>query len=122
LNGKPISYKCNFLAGDGSFAFKIAYDEGQSHFSPGVMLELENIKRVHCRREIAWMDSCASPEHPMIDRLWLDRRVIQSVVVPTGKGSGSFWVSVLPLIRWANRKIRRTKPSGAPSIHPEAAK
>jgi len=120
LDGKPVSLKCNLLAGDGAFAFKIAYDEEYSYFSPGVLLELENIRRFHARRDLTWMDSCASPEHPMIDRLWLDRRVIQNVLIPTGQGWGSLWVSLLPMVRWLSRKIRNTKPTESSGTNTEA--
>ena len=44
---RPVALKCNFLAGQGSFAFKIAYDEAYARYSPGVLLELENIRRLH---------------------------------------------------------------------------
>lgn len=109
LDGAPISLKCNFIAGEGAFAFKIAYDERYSRYSPGLLLEIENIRRVHDGRKLRWMDSCASPEHPMIDRLWLDRRVIQNIVVPAGRGWGQFWVSVLPLMRLVKRKAATIK-------------
>ncbi|HEU4390623.1 MAG TPA: GNAT family N-acetyltransferase, partial [Blastocatellia bacterium] len=104
--GKPVAMKCNFLAGGGSFAFKIAFDESFARFSPGVLLELENIHRVHSDQRIEWMDSCAAAEHPMINRLWRERRVIQTTLI--GRSSlGSFVVSVIPLLRWANRAVKQ---------------
>jgi CelD/BcsL family acetyltransferase involved in cellulose biosynthesis len=106
VDGKPVAMKCNFLAGEGSFAFKIAYDEAFSYYSPGLLLELDNIRRIHARPEIKWMDSCAIPAHAMINRLWLDRRTIQTLLVPTRRGLGEFVVSVMPMVRWANRKVR----------------
>jgi len=106
LDGRALAYKCNVTAGVGSFAFKIAYDEEFRYFSPGVLLELENIKRFHNRESLTWMDSCANPEHPMIDRLWLDRRMIQSVVVSNGSRLGDLAVSALPLARRINRVVR----------------
>jgi GNAT acetyltransferase-like protein len=111
LDGKPVAQKCNFLAADGSFAFKIAYDEGFARSSPGFLLEVENIRRLHDRPEIKWMDSCAVPVHFMINRLWLDRRTIQTVLMPTGKRGGELIVSLMPLIRWVNRKVRGIKKS-----------
>ena len=45
LAGRWIALKCNFLSGEGSFAFKIAYDEDYARFSPGTLLELENVRR-----------------------------------------------------------------------------
>ncbi|HEX8090850.1 MAG TPA: GNAT family N-acetyltransferase [Blastocatellia bacterium] len=106
LDGQPVALKCNFLAGGGAFAFKIAYDEGYSRFSPGFLLELENVNRLHARSEVEWMDSCAVPVHFMINRLWLDRRTIQTLLVSTGKWPGDLAVSLMPLIRWLNRKVR----------------
>lgn len=106
LDGKPIAMKCNFMTRPGSFAYKIAFDENYAFYSPGVLLELENIRRLHGDSSVEWMDSCATPEHPMIDRLWLDRRKIQSVLAPTGKRAGEFVIAALPLISSLNRKLR----------------
>jgi GNAT acetyltransferase-like protein len=105
LNGKPVAMKCNFTAMPGSFAFKIAFDESYGEYSPGVLLELENIKRFHAQGRVEWMDSCAVPDHSMICRLWLDRLEIQSVLVPTGI-AGKSVVAALPVIRSLNRKLR----------------
>jgi CelD/BcsL family acetyltransferase involved in cellulose biosynthesis len=106
LDGKPIAKKVNILAGDGAFAFKIAFDEQHARHSPGILLEIENIRRFHASAEVGWMDSCAEPFHPMINRLWLDRRIIETVIVATGRGAGEFWVSAIPLLRWLARKAR----------------
>lgn len=106
LDGRAIAMKCNFIASPGSFAYRIAFDEDYAFYSPGVLLEIENIRRLHNEPGIAWMDSCATPEHPMINRLWLDRRAIQSVLVPTGRKAGGIVISALPLIRSLNRKLR----------------
>ena len=111
LDGRAIAQKCNFLAGDGAFAFKIAYDERYADFSPGVLLELENIRRIHASQAIRWMDSCAAPNHFMINRLWTERRIVQTLVVPARKGWGEFLVSVMPLLRWFKRKFSPRKSS-----------
>lgn len=114
LNGKPIAMKCNLLSGPGSFAFKIAFDETFASFSPGTHLELENIRRVHESTDLAqleWMDSCATTKHFMINRLWLSRRTIQTMLVATGKSGGNFLVSVAPLLRWVKRKFFDQAPA-----------
>lgn len=112
LNGKPIAMKCNFLTGRRAFAFKIAFDETYSRYSPGVLLELENMRRVNASPTIEWMDSCAVSDHFMINRLWTKRRTIESLVVSTGKGPADFVVAALPLLRWFKRQLsRQTEPS-----------
>jgi hypothetical protein len=113
LNGRTIAYKCNFLAGRGSFAFKIAFDEEYARYSPGVLLEYENIRLLHERAGVEWMDSCASPDRMMINQLWPERRTIQTVAVATGKGAGEFFIALIPMLRWISRKVlRRLKANG----------
>lgn len=112
LDGRPIAMKCNILAAPGSFAFKIAFDEDFSHYSPGMLLELENIRLLHSDPRIEWMDSCATPEHPMIDRLWHDRRAIRSVLIPTASRAGSLVIRALPFMRSINRKVRALQAKG----------
>jgi hypothetical protein len=71
----------NFLCPPGSFSFKTAFDEGFAHYSPGVLLQIDNLDILD-RPDIAWMDSCAAQDHPMIDSLWTERRSIVRVTVP----------------------------------------
>ncbi len=73
--GSIVAMKCNFLAGDGAFAFKIARAQRFAKFSPGIMLEIENVRRFH-DSSLRWMDSCADPDNEMINRLWPERRTL----------------------------------------------
>jgi CelD/BcsL family acetyltransferase involved in cellulose biosynthesis len=107
LDGRPLALKCNFLSGDGGFAFKIAFDEAYRPFSPGFLLEVENIRRLHQRTDIRWMDSCATSQHAMINRLWPGRRTMATLLFATGRGPGDLLVSLMPLLRWARRKFTR---------------
>jgi CelD/BcsL family acetyltransferase involved in cellulose biosynthesis len=104
--GRWIALKCNFVSGEGSFAFKIAYDEDYAKFSPGTLLELENIRCFHSRPELRWMDSCAQSDHFMVNRLWLDRRALLDVVTASGRAFGDLMVSSLPLFHWVSRTLR----------------
>lgn len=109
-----IALKCNFLSGDGAFAFKIAYDEDYARYSPGTLLELENIRRVHARAGLRWMDSCASPEHFMANRLWAERRAITDLVSSTGRALGEVMVPSLPFLHWVARTVRSV-PAALPA-------
>jgi CelD/BcsL family acetyltransferase involved in cellulose biosynthesis len=103
LNGRFVAQKCNFLAGAGAFAFKIAYDESYAQFSPGVHLEIENIRRLHERPRVEWMDSCSVSDN-FINSLWPHRRTILTALVATGRSPGGLVVSSLPFLRWLNRR------------------
>jgi hypothetical protein len=115
LDDRPLALKCNFLAGAGGFAFKIAFDEAYRAFSPGFLLEVEHVRRLHRHPEIRWMDSCAAAQHAMINRLWPGRRTMATVLFATGRAPGDLVVSLMPLLQWGRRKLtRRSRPgSGA---------
>jgi CelD/BcsL family acetyltransferase involved in cellulose biosynthesis len=81
VDGRPVAMLVNFLCPPGSFSFKTAFDEDFAHYSPGVLLQIENLDILD-RPEIDWMDSCAAQDHPMIDSLWTERRSIVRVTVP----------------------------------------
>lgn len=98
LDGRPVAMKCNFLCGTTGFAFKIAFDEELARFSPGVLLELEAIRRAHENPRLVWMDSCAVPDHFMINRLWSERRPITRLLVSTGTRAGDLAIGALPFI------------------------
>jgi CelD/BcsL family acetyltransferase involved in cellulose biosynthesis len=81
LDARPIAMLVNFLTPPGSFSFKIAFDEDYARFSPGVLIQVENLNILDSQ-DIAWMDSCAAEDHPMINSLWAERREIVRVTVP----------------------------------------
>ena len=76
-----IAMLVNFLTPPGSYSFKTVFNEAFARFSPGVLIQLENLKILD-DPDIAWMDSCAVEDHPMIDSLWTERRNIVHVSVP----------------------------------------
>jgi Acetyltransferase (GNAT) domain len=75
LDGRAIAMLVNFITAPGSFSFKTAFDEDYARFSPGVLLQIENLKLLE-REGLDWCDSCAAQDHPMIDSLWAGRRSI----------------------------------------------
>jgi CelD/BcsL family acetyltransferase involved in cellulose biosynthesis len=87
LDERAIAMLVNFRHLDGAFSFKIAFDEDMGRFSPGVLIEIANLQAVQGDPAIAWMDSCAAPDHPMIDSLWAERRSIAQYRVAL-KGTG----------------------------------
>ena len=83
LHGKPIAMLASFLTPPGAYSFKTAFDEAFARFSPGVLLQLENLTMLE-RSDIDWTDSCAAADHPMIDHLWRERRAIGRINVAIG--------------------------------------
>lgn len=83
LDGKPLAMLVNFLAPPGSFSFKTAFDESYARFSPGVLLQIENLALLD-HADVQWCDSCAAQGHPMIDSIWTGRRAIGRYSVAIG--------------------------------------
>ena len=99
---------CVLGSNTGAFAFKSAYDERYAKYSPGVLLELENIYvALDNKALITWMDSCSVPEHPVLNRLWAERKQMTNLHLST-----QYWLSkplvyaVRALRRWKNRRTR----------------
>ena len=83
LNGKPIAMLVNFLTAPGAFSFKTAFDEQYARFSPGVLLQKHNLGLLD-NTAIAWADSCAASDHPMIERIWREKRTMLRINIALG--------------------------------------
>jgi CelD/BcsL family acetyltransferase involved in cellulose biosynthesis len=83
LDGEPIAMLASFHAAPGAFSYKTAFDERFARYSPGVLLQRENLA-VLSHPQVRWTDSCASADHPMIDHIWRERRAIGRVSVAIG--------------------------------------
>jgi CelD/BcsL family acetyltransferase involved in cellulose biosynthesis len=83
LDGRAIAMLANFITPPGAYSFKTAFDEAYARFSPGMLLQLENLALLE-RADVAWADSCAVEGHPMIERLWRDKRHMVSRNIAIG--------------------------------------
>lgn len=83
LDGAPIAMLASFYTPPGAFSYKTAFDEEFARFSPGVLLQVENLDSLS-DPAIDWVDSCASADHPMIDHMWRERRRIARYSIGIG--------------------------------------
>ncbi len=83
LDGRAIAMLVNFITSPGAFSYKTAYDEDYARFSPGVLLQCENLQLLS-RPDVAWTDSCAAADHPMIDHIWRERRAVGRISIAIG--------------------------------------
>lgn len=71
LDGKPVAMKCNFLAGSHAFTFKIAYDEAYARYSPGILIELFQMRILReAHPQLTAVDSCTVADNTMFPGLW----------------------------------------------------
>lgn len=120
LDNVPIASIINFkgsAARDASlFSFKIAYDETYGRFSPGVLLELELTARALAASDITCVDSCANPDHPMIDHLWRERRAMQDVTLATSKATSATLIGLTALSEKSVAVAKRQIQSAAKTL------
>lgn len=108
LDDAVIAMKLNLIGTsqrDG-YALKIAYDERYAAYSPGVLLELENICATLDNTALAWMDSCALPNHPMINHLWAERRTMTNLHMSTPRLLSKPLVNTVRLLKTAYRRYQ----------------
>jgi len=109
--GTPIAMLVNFVSAQGGFSFKIAIDPDHARYSPGVLIEQDNLARVLDAHVAPWMDSCAAPDHPMIDSLWGERRTIAQYRIALRKPGlgGMAGRAALPAMRLVETGYARLK-------------
>lgn len=115
LDGKPLAMLVNFLSPPGGFSFKTAFDEDYARYSPGVLLQIDNldILRDH---NLAWIDSCAAEGHPMIDSLWAERRHVGRVSIGLkGLGRPALFAAFRQGERFMDRRRAASAPPSPPS-------
>jgi CelD/BcsL family acetyltransferase involved in cellulose biosynthesis len=89
LAGRAIAALIVLRSGDTAWCWKIAYDEQHARASPGVQLMLEATKALLAEPGVASVDSCAAPDHPMIDHIWRERLPLADRLVQPGPSGGA---------------------------------
>ena len=104
LDNRIIASTTNFVSGRAGFAFKIGWLPDLAKVSPGVLNELEMLRRLYDDdglTDLDFWDSGAS-EGSFIDKLWPGRRPLVSMTL----ASTSLGLSVMRLLRGA-RALRK---------------
>jgi CelD/BcsL family acetyltransferase involved in cellulose biosynthesis len=70
---RAIAALVTLRSAQSTWCWKIAYDEAFARFSPGVQLVLDVTQALVADPRVVRADSCATPDHPMIDHIWRER-------------------------------------------------
>jgi CelD/BcsL family acetyltransferase involved in cellulose biosynthesis len=87
LDGRLIASGAVLRAGDRAFYWKTAFDPTFAEFSPGVQLTLSMSRALETDPGLALADSCAEPNHTMIDRIWPARIALADYALATRAGA-----------------------------------
>jgi CelD/BcsL family acetyltransferase involved in cellulose biosynthesis len=103
LDGRTIATMHAVAEGSRLWLGKMAYDEKLAKFSPGALLILHVTERIFAAGGIELADSCAIPNHPMINNIWRDRVEVADVMIAPRSISAAHFSFMVQLER-----LRRT--------------
>ncbi|ESX60262.1 hypothetical protein X760_13965 [Mesorhizobium sp. LSHC422A00] len=81
LDGRTIACLVVFVEAGVAYTWKTAYDETMATYSPGTLLMIEVTRQHLDDPNIMMTDSCAVPDHPVMSRLWSERKPMGSLVI-----------------------------------------
>lgn len=87
LDGQVIAALIVFIERGVAYTWKTAYDETLAAWSPGTLLMIEATRFHLDDFNITATDSCAAPGHPVMERLWSERRRMGTLVIGLTPGS-----------------------------------
>jgi hypothetical protein len=100
--GRVVAMECHLLDGRGFWSFKIGYDPAFGKYAPGTLLKVRTIEGLE-GRPLDYADSCAVADNAHMNRLWPDRRQMETLFIPTG----AFSSRVVRALLWARDVQRR---------------
>ncbi|MGX9118793.1 GNAT family N-acetyltransferase [Mesorhizobium sp. BHbsci] len=81
LDDRTIASLIVFVEAGVAYTWKTAYDETLAAYSPGTLLMIEVTRQHLDDPNIMMTDSCAVPDHPVMSRLWTERRPTGTLVI-----------------------------------------
>lgn len=84
IGERTIAAAVTLRSGSAGWFWKIAYDQEVARASPGVQLVLELTRSMLADASLSQVDSCATPNHPMIDHLWRERLELADHLIAIG--------------------------------------
>ncbi|MBV9971394.1 MAG: GNAT family N-acetyltransferase [Xanthobacteraceae bacterium] len=88
LHGRVIASVIVLRSGDHAWSWKMAYDERMARFSPGLQAMTDVTAMLVADDTLRFADSCAVPDHPLMDHLWRDRLAMADVMIAVRPAAG----------------------------------
>ena len=110
LDGEAIAVGLTLRCRERGFYWKTAYDERFTDASPGLLLTLDLSRRLEREPGLRLVDSCAAPNHPMIDRLWRGRLELADFAIavrPEAAGRFALALRAAKLAEYFRERLKR---------------
>lgn len=108
VGGEPAASRFILTSNGAAFGYKISYRDKYARYSPGSLLEVESIRRVHQHPEIKWLDSCVAPSFSHY-LPWLDKLGIADITFSSGGLRGNTVLALAPKLRSLWTKLKQLK-------------
>jgi GNAT acetyltransferase-like protein len=113
LDRRCVAATCNFISGEAGFAFKTGWDPEFAHCSPGILNEVEIIRRAPFEfPSLKYIDSGAHDQSYM-GHLWKDRWILSSNMLFTKSSSRAALSSILSVTSRGLQAINKLKLANA---------
>jgi CelD/BcsL family acetyltransferase involved in cellulose biosynthesis len=99
LDGRVVASVIALRSADRVWSWKMAYDEEIARFSPGLQAMTEVTAALLADETIRFVDSCAVPDHPLMDHLWRDRLAMADVMIGLSPGANFAFACRLETMR-----------------------
>ncbi len=91
VGGEAVAALLTLRSGTNAWCWKIAYDERHARCSPGVQILLDATQSLLGDPGVTRADSCAAPDHPMIEHIWRERLHLADRLIAPGPASASIF-------------------------------
>lgn len=105
IDGVPVAMGIIISVGDRAHYWKTTFHEAFAPLSPGVQFTLDLTQAQLSDPDVVLTDSCAMPDHSMINRLWPDRIAITDLMFDLQPENPSRLLRA----RWIENARRKTK-------------
>ena len=89
LDGETVASLVVFVESGVAYTWKTAYQENYAACSPGVLLMAEVTKSLLDDPNVEIADSCTVPDHPVLSRMWMERRPLGTMVIGLTPDAGA---------------------------------
>ena len=87
VNGRAVAMGLVLTSGRFAYFWKTTFEEDFASLSPGVQFTMDLAEVQLGETGTILTDSCARPDHPMIDKLWPHRMQILTIAIPIRRGA-----------------------------------
>lgn len=89
LAGEVVASLVVFVESGVAYTWKTAYQEAYASCSPGVLLMAEATRALLDDGDVTVADSCTVPDHPVLSRMWSEKRPLGTLVIGLTPDAGA---------------------------------